>query len=114
MSEGIEEIKGLPYRSPALAGTLSALLPGSGHVYTSKWKDGLLALVLTGGLIFASVEAWDKEVYGVAGLVSVLAFTFYAGNVYGAVNSAYRTNQGKLEAHLRHYAKTYEWWHKPE
>ena len=110
MSEGIEEIKELPYRSPTLAGLLSGLLPGSGHLYAGARKDGLLAFLVNGALIAASVGAWDQEVYGVAGVVSVVALTFYLGNIYGAVNSAHLTNHERLEAHLRHYRTKYEWW----
>jgi tetratricopeptide (TPR) repeat protein len=114
MTEGIEEIKDLPHRSPALAGLMSGLLPGSGHLYAGDLKDGLLAFLVTGALIAGSVEAWDQEVYGVAGLVSVAALTFYLGNIYGAVNSAYLANQERLEAHLRDYATSYEWWEEAE
>ncbi len=112
VEEGIGEIAGLPYRSPWLAGVLSALLPGSGQLYAGRGKDGLLAFLVNGGLIFASLEAWDKEVYGVAGLVSVVALTFYGGNVYGAVNSAHLANQERLEVHLRRVQSAYEWWER--
>ncbi len=110
MAEGIEEIKDLPYRSPAVAGLLSGFFPGSGHLYTGAVKDGLLAFIVNGALIAGSVEAWTQEVYGVAALVSIAALTFYAGNVYGAVNSAHLANQERLDAHLRGYAASYEWW----
>jgi tetratricopeptide (TPR) repeat protein len=114
MSEGIKEIRGLPYRSPALAGLLSGLLPGSGHLYAGAPKDGLLAFLVNGALIAASVGAWDQQVYGVAGVVSVVALTFYLGNIYGAVNSAHLANHERLEAHLRHYQASYEWWEERE
>jgi tetratricopeptide (TPR) repeat protein len=110
MSAGIEEIKELPYRSPALAGLLSGLLPGSGHLYAGAFKDGVLALLVNGALIAGSVEAWTREVYGVAGIVSVAALTFYVGNIYGAINSAHLANQERLEGHLGYYADSYEWW----
>lgn len=114
MSEGIEEIKGLPYRSPALAGLLSGLLPGAGHLYAGALKDGLLAFLVNGALIAASVGAWDQEVYGAAGVVSVAALTFYLGNIYGAVNSAHLANHERLEVHLRDYQTSYEWWEESE
>jgi len=110
MWQGIEEIRDLPYRSPVLAGLMSGLLPGSGHLYAGSPKDGLLAFVVNGALIAGSVEAWNQEVYGVAGLVSVAALTFYLGNIYGAVNGAHLANQERLDAHLRHYEASYEWW----
>ena len=107
---GIDRIRDLPYRSPLLAGVLSGVLPGSGQVYTGHYKDGLLAFLVNGGLIFATYEAVDKEVYAAGGLTGVVALTFYAGNVYGAVNSAYRSNHRRLDHHLGRLEKQYEWW----
>jgi len=106
---GIEGIKGLRYRSPLLAGFLSGLLPGSGQVYAGATKDGLLAFLVNGALIAASYQAFDKELYGVGGVVSFVALTFYAGNVYGAVNSTHHANQEGLVAHLRSFRNRYEW-----
>lgn len=114
MFEGIEGIGDLPYRSPVLAGLMSGLVPGAGHVYAGSPKDGLLAFLVNGALIAGSVEAWTKGVYGVAGLVSVAALTFYLGNIYGAVNGAHLANQERLEAHIRHYETSYEWWEDRE
>lgn len=105
----IDQIKELPYRSPVLAGVLSALLPGSGHVYAGAYKDGFLAFLVNGALIVASYEAFDKEVYGAGGLTAFLSLTFYAGNIYGAVNSAHHANQERLAALLRASQSQYEW-----
>ena len=74
----------------------------------------MLAFLVTGALIAGSVEAWNQEVYGVAGVVSVAALSFYLGNIYGAINSAHLTNQERLESHIRDYATSYEWWEEAE
>ena len=105
----IQGIKDLPYRSPVLGGLLSTLLPGSGQVYAGAYKDGLLAFLVNGALIAASYEALDKEVYGAGGLVAFVSLTFYAGNIYGAVNSAHHANQERLAARLRACQSRYEW-----
>ncbi len=110
MRAAVEEIGGLPYRSPVLAGLLAGILPGAGHLYAGAAKDGLLSFLVNGALIAASVEAWQKEVYGVAGVVSFVGLSFYLGNIYGAVNSAHHANRERLEGHLRRCEAAYEWW----
>ncbi len=107
--QGLGQIGDLPYRSPWLAGLLSCLLPGAGQVYAGAYKDGLLSLLVNGALIAASYEAFDKEVYGAGGLVSLISLTFYSGNIYGAVNSAHHANKEALTTHLRTYQRQYEW-----
>ncbi|MCB0804886.1 MAG: hypothetical protein KDC05_03755 [Bacteroidales bacterium] len=82
------------YKSPALAGIYSAIIPGSGKVYTKNWQDGLVAF------LFVSVNAWQayrgfdkygtKSAYG--WIFGSLAVTFYAGNIFGSVKSAKKYN----------------------
>jgi len=107
--QGIGQIGDLPYRSPWLAGVLSILLPGAGQFYAGAYQDGFLALLVNAALIVASYEAVDKEVYGAGGLVSLVALTFYSGNIYGAINSTHHANREELIAHLRPYRNKYEW-----
>ena len=110
ISLALKKIRDLPYCSPVLAGTLSALLPGAGQLYAGAYKDALLSFLVNGALIVGAYEAFDKEVYGVGGIVSVVALTFYAGNLYGAVNSAHHANHEKLTVRLNELEKKYEWY----
>ncbi|GAB3036519.1 hypothetical protein [Spirosoma pulveris] len=73
-------------RSPALAGLLSAILPGSGKVYAGKPKQGIAAFLplLTLGLL--TWEGYRKD--GPAS-VRFLGFgslftVFYIGNIWGS------------------------------
>ena len=85
----------LPYKDPTTAGALS-VVPGLGHAYCERYKDGLVAFLLNGLFIWATIEAFheDQEVLG-----AVLGFVelgFYSGTIYSAVNSAHKHNR-KLE-----------------
>ena len=40
------------YKSPALAGILSAVIPGSGKMYVGEWGDGITGLLIPGCLHF--------------------------------------------------------------
>jgi TolA-binding protein len=87
------EGESLPYKDPTTAGVLAGLLPGLGHVYTNRYKDGAVAFLLNGLFIWAAVESFDNdnEVLG-----AILVFTtvgWYTGNIYSAVNSAHKHNR---------------------
>jgi hypothetical protein len=108
IEKGLTSIKDLKERSPFVAGVLSGVLPGAGHIYAGAYKDGILAFLVNGALIGGAYEAFDKEVYVAGGLVSLVGLGFYSGNIYGAVNSAYHTNKEHLNGLLRPLQKSYE------
>lgn len=84
------EFERLPDKSEWLAGSMSALLPGSGHVYAGRTEDGLVALLTNSILIGGTLAAIHNEEEVTAAALGFVAFGFYAGNVYGAVNAAAR------------------------
>jgi hypothetical protein len=83
----------MPHRSPALAGILSAVIPGSGQTYAGAWPDGLAALVVNGGLIGAGWQLAQREQWFGLGLVGLFELGFYGGNIMSAVNNAERFNR---------------------
>lgn len=74
-------------KSPWVAGTLSALVPGLGKVYAGNLGEGIAAFLVTGSLMAVTAENWVKEGPTnwktiAAGLLSTV---FYVGNIYGSV-----------------------------
>lgn len=92
-ASGLQNIDKLPLKSPALAGTLAAILPGSGHLYTEREKDGITAFLLNGAFIWGAVESYNNENYAVAGILTFFELGWYFGNIYSAVNSAHKYNK---------------------
>ncbi|GEM_PF-6832600 len=88
----------LPYRSPLLAGVLSALLPGAGQVYTSHYGEAGMSFVVNAIFAFLTYQAIRKAEmiphygYAEAGFWGFIGMGFYLGNIYGAVLSAKRYN----------------------
>lgn len=82
----------LPFKDPTTAGVLS-IVPGLGHVYCERYKDGVVAFLLNGLFIWATVEAFhqDQEVLGA--VLGVIELGFYSGTIYSAVNSAHKHNR---------------------
>jgi len=81
-------------KRPWLAASLSAIIPGTGKIYTTYWKDGLFTFA---GIGISAWQAYDgfstdgiKSVYGwiFGGVAAVLYFS----NIYGAAKSARKYN----------------------
>ncbi|MBW2064250.1 MAG: tetratricopeptide repeat protein [Deltaproteobacteria bacterium] len=83
----------LPRKSPTQAGILAAILPGLGHAYCNRYKDGLVAFLLNGLFIWASVEAFNEDLDVAGGILLALELGWYSGNIYSAVNSAHKYNR---------------------
>jgi len=84
----------LPRKSPALAGTLSAVIPGSGQVYAEHYGDGVTSFIVNGLFIAGTIVAIRQENYPVAAIVGGIGLPFYIGNIYGAANAATKWNVG--------------------
>ena len=78
----------LPHRSPTVAGVLSALVPGSGQIYSGRTIDGLYTFVGMAVLGSASFYYADQERYEIAIPVGMLSMFFYGNGIYRSIQSA--------------------------
>jgi tetratricopeptide (TPR) repeat protein len=82
-------------KSPAVAGLMSAIVPGTGRFYAKDWKDGIVSMVFTGIMVIQSYRGFSQSgvkstrgwIYGAVG------FGFYLGNIHGSVVSAKNYNR---------------------
>ncbi len=93
LSEEISHWKSLPHRSPFLAGTLSALLPGLGQWYDGRFWDGAAALTINGMFAYGIYATLDKKYYVPAGILIFFGTGFYGANIFSAVSSAHKFNR---------------------
>jgi len=93
--------EGRDRKSPAVAGSLSAVLPGAGQLYVSRPRDAAVSFLVNAGFILAAVEAFDNEEYATGALVSLIELSWYTGNIYSAVNSCHHHNRQQKESFLR-------------
>jgi TM2 domain-containing membrane protein YozV len=80
--------KNPPYKSEALAGILSAIIPGAGKIYTEEYGDGITAFILTGLFAYLAYTNFEHDHPTRAWIFTALGAGFYAGNIYGSVTSA--------------------------
>jgi len=83
-----ERRKNPTYKSEVIAGVLSAIIPGSGKIYTENYGDGITAFILTGIFSYLAYDNFKHPHQFRAYLFSGLAAGFYLGNIYGSVASA--------------------------
>jgi TM2 domain-containing membrane protein YozV len=77
-----------PYKSAALTGVMSAIIPGSGKMYVGEWGDGITALVVTSLFAFLAYDNFQADHQTRAWIFTGLGAFFYAGNIYGSIASA--------------------------
>jgi hypothetical protein len=96
------ETSKLKHKSPFLAGTMSMLIPGTGKVYSGRWKDGLISLIFVGTSAFQAYRGFEKKgvesVYG--WIMGGFSLGFYLGNIYGSSKAAKLYNSGQRSIYV--------------
>lgn len=91
----VTEAAAIPAKSPALAGSLSALVPGSGQLYVGRKRDAAISFILNGALIGLTALAFEKDEPVAGGVLAAVELSWYSGNIYGAVNGAHKYNRDR-------------------
>lgn len=76
-------------KSPLLAGTLSALIPGAGKIYAGDLRSGISTFLIVGALGAMAAESWSElggKDWRTITLTSLFGL-FYSANIYGSVIS---------------------------
>lgn len=105
LAKALAQTDTIPQKSPALAGTLS-IVPGAGQLYCARYQDALAAFLVNVGLIWAAVDAFEKDQYALGGLLSFVGAGFYTGNIYSAVSSAHKYNLRQKQNFIDHLNQT--------
>ncbi|HEX7535206.1 MAG TPA: tetratricopeptide repeat protein [Syntrophales bacterium] len=115
MASELLHIDDLPKKSPVTAGTLAAILPGAGHLYTERPTDALVAFLLNGAFIFGAIELFSHENYIAGGIVTFFELGWYTGNIYSAVSSAHKYNKKTRDDFIEHLKEisSVSFWHDP-
>lgn len=99
----VTDAQNIRYKKPGLALGMSALLPGSGKVYSKQPVDGLISLIFVGATAWQAVRIFRKKGTDdpIGWVMAGLSFTFYSANLYGSHKAARRYNDRKDEE-IRH------------
>ncbi len=84
----------IKYKKPYCAALFSAIIPGSGKVYTKDWKDGIYAFIVVSAfswLTYNSIKNNGLNFNSV--FFGTIAISFYSANIYGSHKSAKKYNR---------------------
>ena len=82
------------YKSPLLAGSISAIVPGGGKVYCGHWIDAIYSFLIVTTSTWLTYKSYQKNGFNFnSALIGTFALSFYSANIYGSVKSAKRYNQ---------------------
>lgn len=91
----VQEAQSIRLKKPWLSAGLSAIVPGTGKIYSGYWKDGLMSFLFTSVAIWQSYRGFNKSgissVYGWA--YGAMGAGFYIGNIYGSIKAAHKYNK---------------------
>jgi tetratricopeptide (TPR) repeat protein len=87
----------IPQKSPLVAGLLSAVLPGAGHLYVDRPRDAAATFVINGLFIWGLAESIHRENWGLVGLCGAAEAFWYSGAIVGSVNGAEKWNRREQE-----------------
>ncbi len=98
----LEGARDMKRASPFLAGTMSAIIPGTGKMYARDWKNGIISLAFIGIFSYQAYLGFSRRGVnsGLGWVYSVLGFGFYTGNIAGSVRSAKRFNRNQEKEQL--------------
>ena len=91
--------------NPKIASIWSALIPGTGQLYSSHYYDAVQSLVLVGGFTYMTYASYrlgdlDKQSHFITGVSSLVTGIFYYANILGAGQTAKYRNQRDLHQTL--------------
>ena len=89
-------------KSPALAGTLSGVIPGMGQAYSKRWGNGVTYFLFCGIMAAQSWEGYNKGGFRDPQFIifSTAFLGLYIANIYGSVIHTKRYN-AKIETDFR-------------
>ncbi len=93
MLQEVDRLPTLPYKSPWFSGTVSALLPGAGHLYLGRPRDAGFALLSNGLLLTGTIQAFAKGISGLGAALAVGELGLYSGTIFSAVSLTHKHNQ---------------------
>ena len=100
LADGARKYPDVPMKSPALAGTLSALVPGAGQLYVGRRGDAAVAFFLNALFLWAAVESFDNGNDVTGGILLAFEAGWYSGNIFNAVGGAQKYNRRARQEYL--------------
>lgn len=99
----------LPHRSPALAGLLSAVVPGAGYIYLGQPSIAAAAFAWNGLFGAGVYDAASHHLWGVTAVLAVFEAMWYGGAIFGSVSGAQKFNRDAWLNYVDALKTSHDW-----
>jgi len=96
-----------PVKSPQVAGILSGILPGAGHLYAGKPLQALTAFALNGAFLAGAAYAIHEKLNVTGAILLFFETGWYLGGISSARDAAREANRQQQRAFAEHLKATY-------
>jgi hypothetical protein len=109
LTEIINNSIDIKYKKPVISIAMSAIVPGSGKVYSGYWKDGLFSFLFVGISAWQSYRGFsNKGINSIYGwLMGGISLSFYTGNLYGSVKASNKYNHELDQSILNNFEEVF-------
>lgn len=94
-------------KSPQVAGVLSGLLPGAGHLYAGKPLQAITAFALNGAFLAGAAYAFHDKLEVTGAILLFFETGWYLGSIHSAMDAARDANRQQQQAWTEHLRATY-------
>ena len=94
-------------KSPQVAGILSGILPGAGHLYVGKPLQAVTAFALNGVFLAGAAYAFHEKLAATGAILLFFETGWYLGGIYSAMDAARDANRQQQQALADHLRATY-------
>lgn len=94
-------------KSPAVAGTLSGILPGSGHLYAGRPGQAASSFLLNALFIAGAVIAFQNDSPVLGGILVFFELGWYQGGIRSAAQAAREENEKQERKYRRELKQTH-------
>jgi len=94
-------------RSPVMAGVLSAVLPGSGHLYAGRPGQAASSFLLNALFITGAVLAFEHDSPVLGGILVFFEVGWYVGGIQSAAQAVQEENQKEERKYRRELKEKY-------
>jgi outer membrane protein assembly factor BamD (BamD/ComL family) len=94
-------------KSPLVAGVLSGVLPGAGHLYAGKPLQALTAFILNGVFLGGAAYAFHEKLEATGAILLFFEAGWYLGGINSAMDAARDANRQPQKAFTDYLRATY-------
>lgn len=80
-----------------MAGTLSAVLPGSGHASLGMWQSGFTSFFLVAVSVLTASEQYKNGNPMTGTAAALIGSVFYVGGIFSAATTAHEINDRRFK-----------------